>query len=255
MDRGQVIEPGFLRPFWRQLKVPAWALSLLVLTTLAGVRFYSVFGPPRVRFLFLAQALAMWSLPVVFLSRSGREAIGLRWPRGGAGALALCAVIGAAMGLTLFGISGSVHSSPGDNWVASVRAAMQLDQMRTMMGPTAILTMLALPVLIITPVGEEILFRGLVHEALTMRWNWIVGMAVNSFAFGLVHLHVYGLTHDAAGFHLRVASGGMFVLGGAALSAVFTLCRMRTKSLIAAIAAHAGCNAAVMAAIVLAPAG
>ncbi len=54
------------------------------------------------------------------------------------------------------------------------------------------------------------------------------GMAVNGLAFGLVHLHVHGLTHDAAGFHLRWVSGGLFVLGGVVLSALFTLCRMRT---------------------------
>jgi uncharacterized protein len=249
------MEQEFLRPFWKQLKIPPWVLSLLVLAILAGVRFYSVFGPPRMRFLFLVQALVMWLLPAIFLSAAGPQAIGLVRPCRGAGALALCAAIGVVAGLVLFSVSTSLHGSPSDNWIASVRAGMQLDRMRAVMGPAAILAMLAVPALIVTPVGEEILFRGLIHQAFTMRWNWIAGIAVNSLAFGLVHLHVHGLTHDAAGFHLRVVSGGMFVLGGALLSAVFTLCRMRTGSLFAAMAAHAGCNTAVIAAIVLAPAG
>lgn len=242
-----------LRPVWNRTGIAPWILSLLVLVPLTGARFYAVFGPPEARFLFLLQFIVMWLLPVIFLSREGRKEIGLCWPRGGAAAITLCAVIGVIAGLALFAVSAIGHGSPADNWMASVRTGMQLEQMRAAMGPAVILAVLAVPVLIVTPVGEEILFRGLMQQAFAMRWNAVVATAVNALAFGLVHLHVHGLVREAAGFHLRAVSGGLFVLGGAAVSVLLTLCRMRSGSLFAAMAAHAGCNAAVISAVVLVP--
>lgn len=254
MHREQCADPEFLRPFWQRLGIAPWVLSLGLLAALSAARFYAIFGPPQVRILFLAQCLVMWLLPPIFLSRRGRQAMGLGRPRGSVAAIVFCAAIGVMAGLAFLAVSMNAHGPPQDNWIASVRAGMQLDQMRAAIGPAAILSILAVPVLIVTPVGEEILFRGLIQQAFAMRWNWFAGMAVNSLAFGLVHLHVHGLTHDAAGFHLRVFSGGLFVLGGAVLGALFTLCRLRTGSLFASMAAHAGCNAAVIAAVVLVPA-
>jgi len=254
MACGEAANSGFLRPIWMRLGMEAWLLVVVVMAVLVAARFYAVFGPASARWLFLAQVGVMWLLPAIFLTAGGRRAIGLRGARGGVGAIALCGAIGAMAGLALFAISMNLHGTPADNWIASVRAQMQLDAMRKAMGPAGILAMLAVPVLVLMPVGEEILFRGVLQQAIAMRWNWAVGMAVNGLAFGLVHLHVYGLTCDASGFHVRWLSGGLFVLAGVALSALFTLCRMRTGSLFAAMAAHAGCNGAVIAAVVLVPA-
>jgi uncharacterized protein len=248
-------EPGFLRPTWKRFGIAPWALALTVLAVLASVRFYGVFGPPQVRILFLVQAVAMWLLPAIFLTGEGRQAIGLRVPRRGVGIIALCGPIGVIIGLALFAVSMRAFGSGADSWISSVRAGMQLEQMRRAMGTAGILAVLAVPALVVTPVGEEILFRGLIQQAFAMRWNRIVGMAVNSLAFGLVHLHVHGLWRDAAGFHLRVGSGVLFVLSGAMISVLFTFCRERTGSLFGAMAAHAGCNAAVIFPLVLMRAG
>lgn len=254
MVDGQAANSGFLRPMWMRLGMAPWVLALMVMVVLVAARFYAAFGPPSAHWLFLAQVGATWLLPAIFLTAEGRRAIGLCRAHGGLGPIALCGAIGAAVGLAFFAVSMNAHGAPADSWIASVRAQMQLDTLRKAMGPAGILAMLAVPVLIMMPVGEEILFRGMVQQAFALRWNWVRGMAVNGLAFGLVHLHAHGLTHDAAGFHLRWVSGGLFVLGGVALSALFTLCRMRTGSLFAAMAAHAGCNGAVITAVVLGPA-
>ena len=43
-------------------------------------------------------------------------------------------------------------------------------------------------------------------------------------------LHVHGLWHDAAGFHLRLISGALMVILLAGLGATLTLCRLWTGS-------------------------
>jgi membrane protease YdiL (CAAX protease family) len=117
----------------------------------------------------------------------------------------------------------------------------------------AALAAVLLPAMIVSPIGEELLFRGLIQQSFARRWNVVIATVVNGLAFGLVHLHVHGLWRDAAGFHLHLVSGALMVLLMAGLSAVFTLCRMRSGSLYAAMVAHSACNLAMIGAIFLHP--
>ena len=67
---------GLLRPFWGRLGIAPWGLFLLAFAVLAAARFYSAFGPPQFRALFLLQVLAMWALP--WISAGTGPAAG--WP-------------------------------------------------------------------------------------------------------------------------------------------------------------------------------
>jgi len=239
----------FLRPFWnRTLRAP-WIVSLAVLAVLAAARFYAVFGPPWASVLFPLHCLAMWALPFILLTPRGCGQIGLPGERNTASALVLSSLAGAACGLAIFAIGMALFGDSPDNWCISIRNSFQIDQLRASAPRGALFAVVALPAIIFTPVGEEILFRGLIQEAFTLRWNAVLAAVVNSLAFGLIHLHVHGLWHDAAGFHLRLVSAALMVVLLAGVSVVFTLCRLRTGSLVAAIAAHAACNLAMIAAV------
>jgi membrane protease YdiL (CAAX protease family) len=213
------------------------------------LRYYAVFGPPQARILFLLHILIMWALPFIFLTAHGRHQIGLRKQGNSASVLALSALAGAVCGLAIFAIGMALYGNSPDNWCLSIRDSFQIEQLRALMPPAALFAVIALPALFLTPIGEEILFRGLIQQSFTLRWNAGLVTLVNSLAFGLIHLHVHGLWHDAAGFHLRLVSGTLMVLllGGA--SAAFTLCRLRSGSLYAAMVAHAACNLAMIAAV------
>jgi len=243
----------FLRPAWRRSIGPPWIVSLLILAILASVRYYAVLGPPRARILFLAHALVMWALPFIFLTPQGRRDIGLRKPRNTPSALAWSALAGAACGLAFFAIGMVLYGNSADNWCVSIRDSFHLAEMRAAMPLAAAFAAVVLPAMIVSPIGEEILFRGLLQQSFTLRWNIPVATVVNGLAFGLVHLHVHGLWHDAAGFHIRLVSGALMVLLMAGLSAVFTLCRLRSGSLYAAMIAHSACNLAMIGAIFFYP--
>jgi membrane protease YdiL (CAAX protease family) len=240
---------SFLRPTWSRSIGPPWIVSLLVLAILASVRYYAVLGPPGARILFLVHVLAMWALPFIFLTKQGRRDIGLRKPRNTPSALFWSALAGAACGLAFFAIGMALYGNSPDNWCISIRHSFQINQLRAVMPPAAVLAVITLPAMILTPIGEEILFRGLVQQSFTLRWNAALATAVNGLAFGLIHLHVHGLWHDAAGFHLRLVSGALIVILLAATSAVFTICRLRSGSLFAAMTAHAACNLAMISAV------
>jgi hypothetical protein len=244
---------GFLRLPWSRIRIAPWLFSLLVLALLAAMRFYSVFGPPRVRILFLIHFLAMWALPFLILSAQGRREIGLRKQGNSPAALALSALAGACTGFAVYAAGMALYGASPDNWCVSIRDGFHLAEMRAAMPLAAAFAAIVLPAMIVSPIGEEILFRGFIQQSFVRRWNVSVATVVNGLAFGLVHLHVHGLWHDAAGFHLRLVSGVLMVLLMAGVSAVFTLCRLRSGSLYAAMVAHSACNLAMIGAIFFYP--
>jgi hypothetical protein len=229
--------------------VAPWVLSLGVLAILAALRYYAVLGPSRARILFLIHCLAMWALPFIFLTSRGRREIGLRKRGNTAPAIAFSALAGASCGLAFYAIGMTLYGASPDNWNLSIRDSFHMKEMLALMSPVAAFVLIALPAMILTPIGEEILFRGFIQQAFTMRWNALIATLVNGAGFGLIHLHVHGLWKDEAGFHLHIVSGTLMVLLLAGTSAVFTLCRLRSGTLWMAMAAHAACNLAMIAAV------
>jgi membrane protease YdiL (CAAX protease family) len=221
-----------------------------VLALLTAIRFYAVFGgSPWGRILFLLDFLVMWALPFLVLTAQGRRDIGLRKQGNSLSALALSALAGACAGLAVYAAGTALYGASPDNWCVSIRDSFHLAEMRAAMPLAAAFAAVVLPAIIFSPIGEEILFRGLLQQSFARRWSVPIATVVNGLAFGLVHLHVHGLWHDAAGFHLRLVSGALMVLLMAGVSAVFTLCRLRSGSLYAAMIAHSACNLAMIGAI------
>jgi uncharacterized protein len=240
-----------IRPFWGRTLGAPWSASVLVLVLLTCARGYAMLGPPSARPLLLLQFLAMWTLPFTLLTRAGRSEIGLRKPGNVVAAFfwsalagAACALGGFALGLVLFG------QSP-ENWNVTVRDSFRLQELRGSMPGPLLFAMIALPAMIFSPIGEEILFRGVIQQAFTRCWNVSVATAVNSLSFGLVHLLHHGISRDAAGLHLQFFSGSLMVLLMAVTSYVFTLCRVRSGSLWPAMVAHSTYNLVMIVGIFL----
>src|SRR5208337_4931771 len=190
-------QSSFLCAPWSRIPIAPWLFSLLLLALLAAMRFYAVFGPPQARILFLIHCLVMWALPFIVLTAQGRREIGLRRQGNTASNLALCALAGALCGLAFYALGMALFGASPDNWNLTIRDSFQIEQLRATMPPAAVFAVIVLPAMILTPIGEEILFRGFIQQAFTLRWNAVLATLVNGFAFGLIHLHVHILWRDA----------------------------------------------------------
>lgn len=81
--------------------------------------------------------------------------------------------------------------------------------------------------IVVAPVVEEIIFRGLVLTRLQRRFTDVISVAVSGLLFGLIH----------------AAAGGFVLIAGAAvLGIVLGIICVRTKSLLPAVAAHGAAN-------------
>jgi len=240
-------QSDFLKPFWTKFVGPAWLVSLGFYALVAAVRFFAFFSPYEMQHVFFLQTVAMWMLPFLFLTPRGRDEIGLT--RGGGTPIALIgsAFAGAACGLILFRVGMAVYGFSQDNWCISIRNYLHIDDMRGILSPAVLFALYAVPAVCLNPIGEELLFRGFIQQAFSRRFGSIVGTAVSSILSGAIYLYLHGLWRDNSGFHFRFGSIALAVGLMFGIGVVFTLCRKFSRSLWAAMVAHAAFNLALLA--------
>jgi len=210
------------------------------------LRAYAMLGPPPSQALYLLYCVATCCLPFVLLTTAGRDEIGMALKGTKLSSAAWCAVGGACYAVFFFFAGQFIYGNSPDNWDLSIRSYLRIEDLRGLMPPAAIVLLYLIPALTLTPVGEELLFRGVVQQAFARRWNVLVGALVSGLGYGLVYSYVHAIWRDSEGLHLRLLSGCLGALLMAGAGVLYTLCRLRTKRLPAAMAAHAAFNVAMV---------
>jgi membrane protease YdiL (CAAX protease family) len=243
-------QTAILKPLWTIVFGPPWVVSLAVFAFVAAVRFFAVFSPYSLQELYFIQTVALWAVPFICLTPIGRREMGLTDSGLTLGSMLLSALAGAVCGFVFFFLGMALYGDSPDNWCISIRNYLHFDEMRGLMSPLGLFALFSLPAIFLNPIGEEILFRGLIHESFARRFNSTFATLVNSLLFGMIYLYLHGLWHDGSGFHLRLASAAVAVFLMACIGFVFTLCRTLSGSLWPAMAAHAAFNLTVLAAAI-----
>lgn len=197
------------------LLVGEWLLGALldILEPLTGEVFFWVGGP-----LLVAAAGA-----VGFRRLTGRSVWGerrWRWTDLGWGALAGAAVLGAdvVLGGLFELLFDPGKGPPAQAWIDEALLVSPI--------------LVGIGVGLATPVGEEVVVRGLLLRGLTARWGVVAAVGVSSVFFGLLHLDPGNLT----------PAGWVPVIGGAVAGVLFAVVFLRTGHLLGAITAHAVVN-------------
>jgi membrane protease YdiL (CAAX protease family) len=230
-----------LRSVWRRVFGEAWILVLVLLAMLVLPRAYVQLQAPEAGAVLLLLFLVMWVLPFVCFDKAGRAAMGLVrsarpvWLLWGG-------LLGFAAALLVFGIGYGLYGDSPDNWYVSVRDHYLTGQPVPEMPRFTLFLMFTIPAMLFSPVGEEFFFRGMLHESVREKWGGQAAVAVNSLAFAGVHILHHGIAADAAGLEIRWISGLLWVALMAALSVLFTLCRLRGGSIWPAVLAHSTFN-------------
>jgi membrane protease YdiL (CAAX protease family) len=237
----QNMTPPLLRPTWRRVFRTAWILSLVLFLALAALRAYGLFGPASARMSVMLGFFSMWFLPFVFLTPAGRLAIGLkrvdhpRW-------WLLAILIGIGSSVAVFGLGYVLYGHGPDNWSVSILNSWAIDSTMLQLPRPELFLIYTGPAILFSPVGEELFFRGIVHESVVERWGQRLATLVNAVAFAGVHALHHGLTWDGAGLHFALGSGLLWLVLILGLSWLFTECRRRSGSIWPAVAAHATFN-------------
>ena len=236
----------FRRPFRRWLGFDV-RTGLILLALFTVVRFGLVMEAnvsqsyALVSVFFVVMALT----PLILLGRAGRAWIGM-WgsPRPLRLLVALCA--GAACcGLMVLSAEG-LFGAGDDNafhYIAGTYAGLPSpmdDQTRLIL-----FLVFALIGMTFSPIGEELFYRGLIHECFSGRLGQGRAAIVDASAFAVVHLAHFGLVWRAAGWTLLPGPAVWWVCGLFVTGLVFFQSRRAGGSLLGAILAHAGFNLAM----------
>ena len=236
--------PVYVRPAlgrWLSLDVRSgWIL--LALFSVVRIGFVLQANVTRsyglVSMFFVIMALT----PLVLLSPPGRRRIGLNWRprfRGLITGMMLGASCCAAMLLTAHVLFGS-----GDD-NAFVYIAGTYTGLPSAMSDTERLIFFGVFALIgmtFSPIGEELFYRGIIHECFAVRMGeWRAG-CIDAAAFALVHLAHFGLVWRGAGFEFLPLPALWWLCGMFMTALVFNWSRRASGSLIGAVAAHSSFN-------------
>jgi membrane protease YdiL (CAAX protease family) len=194
-----------------------------------------------VSLIFVAMALLPW----VVLTRTGRRRIGIvrpsrwRWLLPGALAGAACCLATFALVTLLWGasasnpfayIAGSYAAVPGE-----VSDADRLIYFAVFAGIG----------MLFSPIGEELLYRGIAHESFASRLGDRPAALLDAGAFAVVHLAHFGIVYSAGTWGLLPLPAAVWLTAMFLSSLVFYAFRRLTGSILGAIVAHAGFNIAM----------
>ena len=207
------------------------AVGVLVLFTVA--RTFGLLGPPVVAAALLTSALALiaWSaratLADLGLGRTDMVA-GLRYGAGAFGIVLLALIVAAVIPAT----NGFLHDS------------------RAQIHGGRLLYELGVSIVLLTAIPEEFAFRGVLLGSALRLWGPWRASLITSALFGLWHiaptLNTMSDNHEFRGAAASVAGQVLLVLGAIAVTfiagLVFCWLRLRSRSLIAPVMAHAATN-------------
>lgn len=157
---------------------------------------------------------------------------------------------GGMMAVFCFVLGWVLFKDGPDNWFVSVRDYYRANPAAAHAGVGTAFLIFTIPALIFSPLGEEIFFRGFLHEALQEKLSARASALVDSSIFGVIHIFHHGITRNGGGdIEIHVISGAMWMglMTGAAL--VFSRLLTRTGSLYPVILSHAMFNLSMNAGI------
>jgi membrane protease YdiL (CAAX protease family) len=244
MDSQAAAPPAFLRPAflgWLGLDPRSgWILlGLFSVARVVLVLHANVAGSyALVSLLFVVMALT----PIMLLAHPGRQRIGLRWRLRPFGAFAGI-LIGASCCAAMIA-SAHLLFGPGENnaFAYVARSYSGLPPVMSEVERLILFVVFALIGMTLSPLGEELFYRGLVHECFAGKIGERRAACLDAAAFALVHLAHFGLIWTAAGWALLPLPALWWLCGMFITALAFNWSRRSSGSLLGAVAAHSAFN-------------
>jgi membrane protease YdiL (CAAX protease family) len=217
-----------------------WKTGALLIALFSLLRFALVLHATLTRNYQLVALIfvAMLALPFLVLTRAGRQAIGLRWPRHWWGLL-LGAAVGIGSCTALFYLTTFCFGfGEGNSFAYIAKSYGNLPAVLNEQTRWVYFLIYSSMSMLFSPIGEELFYRGLVHACFSPRLGHSRATALDGAAFALVHLAHFGLVHTAQGWQLLPGPTLVWVLGLFSTCWLFSIARAKSGSVLGAMVAH-----------------
>lgn len=237
-----------LKNFWQKIFTSFYVFAWVAIFALGIPRIFLVLKAQVTQFYGFVSIvfLLMWIAPFVFLKREGRQSIGLVRPQRYTWLLYGFA-IGFVLCLSGYWLSYGLFGQGYENWLVYISQSYKLPK-----GPidahTRLIYFLIFSSVSMTfsPIGEELFYRGMVHEGFKAKWGDVKASHADSLAFALTHLAHFGIVYVSGAWQLLWLPALLWVALMFASSKVFFWSRKQAGSIWGAVCCHAGFNLGMM---------
>ncbi|WP_237708808.1 CPBP family intramembrane glutamic endopeptidase [Gillisia marina] len=238
------------------MKVFKIKLGLLKFDWKFGLVLILLFGIPR--FLFVLEAnrtgnynftslifLLMWITPFILLTKQGRRKIGIKKPEKYIW-LVYSSLLGIVICAIVFFIGQVLYDTSISNWFNYISNSYTIPAKNLEgSGRHIYFAIFAFIGMTFSPIGEELLYRGLIHESFVPKFGENTASVIDSLAFATVHLAHFGLIYSSGSLRLLFIPAILWMLLMFFTSRLFFYCKKRSGSIYGAILSHAGFNLAM----------
>ena len=232
-----------LRPFWRKAFNFNWQFGLLLILVVCIPRFILVLyantsgNYGSIGAIMVASAIA----PFIFLTRSGRKAIGIvktsKYRK-----LIIAFISGLAFSLLLYYAGRFLYGDTYQNWYNYIGKSYNIPPGISGKDKTILFIVVAITGMIFSPVGEELFFRGIVHAAFAKSIGERKATVVDAAAFALVHISHFGLVFVNNQWKFLAVPTLIWITGMFSISILFVFFKKYAGSIVGAIICHSAFN-------------
>lgn len=237
----------FLRKFWLRFFNYNWKFGLFLILLFGIPRFILVLhanmaGGYGTAFIIF---FIMWFAPLIFLTRQGRRNIGIKRPEKYI-QLFYSFLIGVASCTLIFMLFQMLYGNTLNNAFVYISQTGVSPENISSSDRLIYFIIGVIPSMLFSPIGEEFLYRGVIHGSFVSKFGETKASVFDSLAFALTHLAHFGIIYTAGIWEFLPLPSVLWVISMFFVSQLFFRCKMMSRSIFGAVLSHAGYNFAMM---------
>jgi len=190
--------------------------------------------------------LLMWVTPFILLTQKGRKIIGISKTRKYSWLL-YSFLIGITVCVIVYFIGELFYQNSISHWFVYISKSYGAIPIEELEGKNmhAYFAVFALIGMTFSPIGEELLYRGLIHQSFILKFGDNKASIIDSLAFAIVHLAHFGIIYVNGTWKFLFVPALLWMFLMFMTSRIFYFCKLKTNSIYGAILSHAGFNLAM----------
>jgi uncharacterized protein len=232
-----------LKPFWSRFFDFDWKFGLSLIFLICTLRFLLVINANATgNYASIGLIMAISALtPFIFLSKYGREKIGIKKPKNYQ-SLLVAFVVGLMASVFLYFLGQTLYGNSYQNWYQYIGKSYKIPLEINQHDKQILFAIMAFTGMTFSPIGEELLFRGIIHASFEKSIGEKNASIVDSSAFALVHISHFGLVFINNQWAFYTIPVIIWVLSMFCVSLLFFKFKKYSGSILGAIICHAAFN-------------
>jgi len=221
-----------------------WVLGLSLILIFGLLRFIAVlYGIQTGDNQYLSIIFTiMILLPFAILSKKGKQYIKIQKPKNLL-SLIYSFLLGMTICLAIFFIGQVLYGNELSNWFKYIGESYPIDFTTISASDKQIYFLVFVGIgMTFSPLGEELLYRGLVHGAFLKKYGEKKSAIIDSAAFGLTHLAHFGLIYNNNTWSFYLIPGLIWVTLMFLTGLIFNISKSISNSVLGAIISHMAFN-------------